>query len=118
MWNYIFQELSFSAFHVSNLFQKKHVFFRGLLPVCCFHFHDSSFPLATFSPLHFSLLLLVVSYIALSCRYYCGQEGLRNCMENENVLILCSGHASPIEILFDINLSRSTHDVFLFLCPR
>lgn len=77
-------------------------FFRGLLPICCSHFHGSSFPLVTFFPSSFQpLLLLILCYMVLSCRYYCCLEGLRNCMGNENILIfLCLEHTSPLEILF------------------
>lgn len=38
-------------------------FFRGLLPICCFHFHGSSFPLEFFFPLPSSLSCFLYSVI-------------------------------------------------------
>lgn len=38
-------------------------FFRRLLPVCCFHFLDISFPLVIFLPLHSSLSCFLYSVI-------------------------------------------------------
>lgn len=62
----------------------------------------SNFFSSSFQP----LLLLVLSYMVLSCRYYCCLEGLRSCMENENILIfLCSGHTSPLEIILFLDIN-------------
>lgn len=96
-------------------------FFIRLLPICCFHFHDSSFPSVIFPPSSFQpILLLVLSYIVLSCRYYCSLEGLRNCMENENILIFCSGHTSPLEIILflDINSFVFLHMMHFCSCAH
>lgn len=50
MWNHIYHELHFSDIEVCQIYFRRNMFFfRGLLPICCFHFHGSSFPLEFFS---------------------------------------------------------------------
>lgn len=76
-------------------------------------FSFSNFFSSSFQP----LLLLVFSYMVLFCRYCC-LEGLRSCMENENILIfLCLGHPSPPEIILflDINSFVSFYPWCIFV---
>lgn len=118
MWNHIYQELHFSDIEVCQIYFRKHMFFQRTSAYLLFSFSWLLFPLVTFFPSSIQpLLLLVLCYMVLSCRYYCCLEGLRISMENVNTLIfLCSEHTSPLEILFlDINSFVSFYTWCIFV---